>query len=524
MVNYIIDIYVNIYLEIKVLLMKKSIKTVGFMFLMILLSKLMGQGREMLIASLYGSSGAAEAFYGVSALPLNLFDIVFASAVSSAFIPVYNTYLEKDGVQESDRFASAFFNAIFIGSVVLTGVLIFFASDLVTLMAGGLLGNVRELAIELLIIMLPVIVFASLAFSLVGLLQSKGEFSIPAAMSLVSNGIVILYLFFFNDQFGINGLAVSLVVGWVLQFAIQIPVAIKKGFHYQPVLRHEGLKTVVKLAIPVMVGTWIQPISTMINNAFASGIPHGLSTLNWANKLYLIVSSVFTVSLTNYIFPRLSKQSVQEDSKAYSNTLRISFLLIVAVLVPITVLMLAFKTPIIEIVYKRGEFTDYDLYLTSGAFFYYSLGIPFYGLLDLLNKAYYARKQMLIPSVTAVAAILLNVVLSLVLKNVMGSFGLALATSLTAVFMSAVLLLLLNRETKFLGKKELLSIGGCVLLGVVMFPVCSLVYSLIPLKANVIGHIATVGIAALAGMLIYAVGLLATQREWRTKLKGVIKR
>ena len=504
--------------------MKKSIKTVGFMFVMILLSKLMGQGREMLIASLYGSSGAAEAFYGVSALPLNLFDIVFASAVSSAFIPVYNTYLEKDGAKEGDRFASAFLNVIFLGSVVLTGILVFFASDLVTVMAGGLAGEVRELAIKLLIIMLPVIVFASLAFSLVGLLQSKGEFSIPAAMSLVSNGIVILYLLFLNDKFGINGLAVSLVVGWVLQFAIQIPVAIKKGFHYQPVLRHEGLKTVIKLAIPVMVGTWIQPISTIINNAFASEIPHGLSTLNWANKLYLIVSSVFTVSLTNYIFPRLSKQSVQEDSEAYNNTLRVSFLLIVAVLIPITVLMLAFKTPIIEIVYKRGEFTDTDLFLTSGAFFYYSLGIPFYGLLDLLNKAYYARKKMLIPSVTAGVAILFNIGLSYVLKNTMASFGLALATSLTAVFMSAVLLILLNKQLKFLGAKELFSIFGCVILGVVMFPVCIFTYGVIPLKGTIIGHIITLGIASLAGILVYGVGLLLTQREWRNKLKGVIKR
>ncbi len=504
--------------------MKKSIKTVGFMFLMILLSKLMGQGREMLIASLYGSSGAADAFYGVSALPLNLFDIVFASAISSAFIPVYNTYLEKDGVKEGDRFASAFLNVILIGSVVLTGILIFFASDLVTVMAGGLLGDTRELAIELLIIMLPVIVFASMAFSLVGLLQSKGEFSIPAAMSLVSNGIVILYLAFLNDKFGINGLAVSLVVGWILQFAIQIPVAIKKGFHYQPVLRHEGLKTVVKLAIPVMVGTWIQPISTIINNAFASEIPHGLSTLNWANKLYLIVSSVFTVSLTNYIFPRLSKQSVREDNEAYNDTLKISFLLIVAVLIPITVLMLAFKTPIIEIVYKRGEFTDHDLYLTAGAFFYYSLGIPFYGLLDLLNKAYYARKQMLVPSVTAGVAILLNIALSFVLKSVMASFGLALATSLTAVFMSAVLLFLLNKQTNFLGKQEAFSMAGCVLLGIVMFPVCTLTYRLIPLKANVLGHIVTVGISALAGLLIYAIGLLITQPQWRNKLKGVLKR
>ncbi|MBQ7950465.1 MAG: murein biosynthesis integral membrane protein MurJ [Clostridia bacterium] len=505
--------------------MKKSIKTVGFMFVMILLSKVLGQAREMLIAQLYGSSGDASAFYGVSALPLNLFDIVFASAVSSAFIPVYNTYLEKDGEQEGDRFASAFLNVIFLGSVVFTGILMLLASPLVSIMAGGLVGQVRQTAIKLLVIMLPMTVFASLAFSLVGLLQSKGEFTIPAMMSLISNGVVILYLCLGNRYFGIEGLAVSLVIGWALQFAIQIPVAKKKGFHYQPVLRHEGLKTVVKLALPVMVGTWIQPISTIINNAFGSSIPGALTTLNWANKLYLIVSSVFTVSLTNYIFPRLSRQSVQEDSEAYKNTLKVSFLLIVTVLIPITVLMLAFKTPIIEIVYKRGAFTEKDLYLTAGAFFYYSLGIPFYGLLDLLNKAYYARKNMLIPSVTAAAAIVFNIALSFFLKSVMASFGLALATSLTAVFMSGILLILLNHELGFLQKTDFFAIVRYVIYGALMFPVCILCYKVFPGKETLLGNIAAVGISALAGLLLYGSCVLAFQRDVREFIKkGILKR
>ena len=501
--------------------MKKSIKTVGFMFLMILLSKVLGQGREMLIAQLYGSSSDAAAFYAASALPLNLFDIVFASAVSSAFIPVYNTYLEQKGQEEGDRFASAFINAILIGSILLTGILVFCSSGLISLVAGGLVGDVRQMAIHLTVLLLPIIIFASLAFSFVGLLQSKGEFNIPAVMSLVSNGIVILYLCFLNRYFGVTGLAISLLVGWILQFAIQIPVAIKRGFRYRPIFKHEGLKTVVKLALPVMVGTWIQPISAIINNAFASGIGNAdaIPTLNWANKLYLIVSSVFTVSLTNYVFPRLSKQSVTEDSNAYNQTLRLSFLLIVLVLIPICILMLAFKTPIIEIVYKRGAFTDRDLYLTAGAFFYYSLGIPFYGLLDLLNKAYYARKNMLIPSLTAAGAIVLNLVLSFFLKDIMGSFGLALSTSLTAVFMASVLFVLLNRELRFLVKQDYLAICKLLLYGIIMFPVCTLTYHILPMKASLIGNMIAVGVSALVGLLVYGGCLWIFHKEVREFLK-----
>ena len=445
----------------------------------------------------------------------------FASAVSSAFIPVYNTYLEQKGPEEGDRFASAFLNAVFICSLVLTGILILCSSGLVSLVAGGLVGQVRETAIHLTVIMLPIVLFASLAFSFVGLLQSKGEFNIPAVMSLVSNGVVILYLFFLNRYFGVTGLAVSLMIGWGLQFAIQIPIAVKRGFRYYPIIKHEGLKTVVKLALPVMVGTWIQPISAIINNAFASGIGNAdaIPTLNWANKLYLIVSSVFTVSLTNYIFPRLSKQSVTEDKESYNQTLRISFLLIVMVLIPICILMLVFKTPIIEIVYKRGAFTDNDLYLTAGAFFYYSLGIPFYGLLDLLNKAYYARKNMLIPAITAAAAILLNLLMSFFLKDIMGSFGLALSTSLTAVFMASVLFFLLNRELHFIETKDFLSLLRFAIYGLIMFPLCSICYRIFPFKTSLIGNILAVGISCIIGLLAYGGCLWFFHKELREFLK-----
>jgi len=214
--------------------MNKAFKTVGFMFIMILVSKILGQAREMIIASVYGTGDAANAFYAASTLPLNLFDIVFASSVSSAFIPVYNTYIEKKGEAEGDRFASAFVNFIFLISLILCIILIILASPLVGVIAKGLAGNAKILAKNLTVIMMPVMIFACLTFSTVGILQSKGEFNIPAVISLVSNGAVIIYLLFFNDKFGITGLAFSLLIGWILQFAVQLPAVKKIGFSYNP--------------------------------------------------------------------------------------------------------------------------------------------------------------------------------------------------------------------------------------------------------------------------------------------------
>ncbi len=494
--------------------MNRAVKTVGFMFIMILLAKVLGQAREMFVAAYFGVGSLTDAYYAASTLPLNLFDIVFASAISSAFIPVYNTYIEKFGNDEGDRFASGFINTILIISAVLCVLLIIFSKQLVGVLAGGLDESTALLASSLTKLMMPIIVFASLTFSFTGILQSKGEFNIPAVISIVSNAVVILYMIFFSNKFGIYGLSLSLTVGWVLQFLVQLPSAKKVGFSYKPVLYHKGLKDVVKLALPVLVGTWIQPISNLINNAYASSIDNGISALNYASKLFLIVASVFTVSVTNYVFPLLSKQSATEDCESYKKTLFNSFKIILIVLVPICVFMLALSTPIIEIVYKRGQFDDVALKLTSGAFYYYCFGIIFYGVLDLFNKAFYAQKNSIIPAFTAGSAIVLNAVLSYFLKNLMGIYGLALSSTLVYVYMALVLFFALNKKIGFFELKYTAFLLRELLFGVITFIVTSGVYKLLyKMNTNLIIKIARMGISCVAGFLVYILFIFLFERK-----------
>jgi putative peptidoglycan lipid II flippase len=504
--------------------MKKAFKIVGFMSVMILLSKVLGQAREIFIAFIYGNGMEATAFYAASTLPLNLFDIVFASAVSSSFIPIYNTYIEKDGEIEADRFASAFINVMFLGSTVLTVLLMIFSSELISVVAGGLKEGIRQLAIYLTIVMLPVMIFASLAFSFVGILQSKGEFNIPAMMSLISNLVIMIYLFFFNKYFGITGLAVSMLIGWALQFLIQIPASIKKGFKYSLILRHNGLKKVLMLSIPVLVGTWIQPITAIINTAFASGLQNeqAIPAINYANRLYLITPSVFTVSITNYIFPKLSRQAVKNEGDLYAQTLNTSMKIIFLFLVPVASIMIALSNPIIEVVYKRGAFSDSALYDTAGVFFYYSLGIVFLGLLDLLNKAYYARKSTLVPSIMSGVGIALNIGLSFLLKDYMGVFGLALSSSLTALFMASGLFIILNREIKFISKKDMLEMFFVAIFGVITFVCTYYLYIFIPMKGSLILNLFSLALAGVVGGLVYFSLVYIFIKEVKIMIRGVL--
>ena len=500
--------------------MKKAFKIVGFMFVMILLTKVLGQVREIIIGSIYGTGDLAAAFNIASVLPLNLFDIVFASAVVSAFIPVYNTYLEKDGEEESDRFASAFLNLVFLGSFILCGILILFASPLVSLMSMSdeITDEIRYIAQNLTIIVMPVMIFASLTFSFVGILQSKGEFNIPAIMSLVLNVVMIVYLLFFNKIFGITGLAVSLLIGWILQFLLQLPFAAKLGFKYHFIFKHPGIPKVLALSLPVMVGTWLQPITAIVNTAFASGFP----ALNYANRLYIIISSVFTASITNYIFPRLSKQSVTDDVENYKHTLKTSFKIIILFLIPLTATLLALSNPIIDVVYSWGNFDADSLYYTSNIFFYYSLGILFFGLIDLFNKAFYARKNTIVPSVTSVLAIGVTVVCSLILKNYMGVFGLALSSSISAIFASTVLFIFLNKELKFVDFSDFIDVIFSLLCGILTFVIITLLYKIIPLENTKINLIIKIVVSAGVGALSYGGLIYLLSKDVRRMVKNII--
>ena len=151
------------------------------------------------------------------------------------------------------------------------------------------------------------------------------EFSAPAAMSVASNIIIILYYALFNDKYGIYGLTAAFMLGWLMQAAVQVPSLLKKGFRYRPRfrLKDEGIQKIVTLMLPVMVSTWIQPINFVINTNFASGLFEGagIAAIEYANTLYTIITGVFVLSIANVIFPRLSRLSTNKNEAAFGQTI-----------------------------------------------------------------------------------------------------------------------------------------------------------------------------------------------------------
>lgn len=437
--------------------------TAIFMSSATLLAKFCGLLRDMILASMYGTKSAeAIAFSAASRIPLLFFDIALGTAVTSAFIPIFNEYLERKEEKRAMEFANRFSNLV-IGITLLMSVIgIAFSNQLIYLIAGDIPNDAFNLASNLIKILFPTIVFTGLAFCFVGILQSYGEFNIPAIISLVSNGLLILYLAFVGNQFGVTGVAVAMLVAWGAQVVVQIPSLKRFEFKYKPSIKFndEGIKKVAKLAFPIIVSTWVQPLNAIINMRLSSGLNGGaaIPALDYANKIYIILVGVFTFTITNIVFPRLSRAATAGNNDEYKSTVRTSLGYVFFIIAPIMAGFLILSTPIIQLVYERGNFDATSTSLTSTALFFYSFGMLGYGVQEIMNKAFYSLQDGKTPMRVAFFGIAVNITLSLlfILGLNKGLGSLAFAASISANITGFTLLYKLSRKYKGLVNKTFL--------------------------------------------------------------------
>ncbi|MBQ7758307.1 murein biosynthesis integral membrane protein MurJ [Anaerotignum sp.] len=427
----------------------QAVKTVSFMMLITLFGKILGLVREQLLAANYATGMEAAAFLLASRIPRTFFDVIFASAISASFIPIFVEYLQKKGKEEAFALANRFITMISTVTIVMMLLGMVLAEPLTWLIAPGYDVTTAELCVELLRMLFPTMLFTAVAFSFVGILQSLEEFNVPAALSVASNGVLIVYYIFFNEKFGIFGLTVAFLIGWAMQAIIQIPSLHQKGYHYRPDFhfKDEGLKKIGKLMLPVMVSTWIQPINFMVNTRFASQLSSGnvtngelgVSALEYANNLYTIIVGVFVLAIANMVFPKFSRMT--EDKKEFGLAVRGTLKAMIFLLIPMTVGLMALAEPIVTLIYKRGAFDMLATELTSKALFFFALGMVGYGVQNILSRAFYANQDGKTPFYSGLVSIVINAVLCWLLLKPMGIGGLALAAAVSSTAAAAVLMI-----------------------------------------------------------------------------------
>ncbi len=439
--------------------MKKTfIKTLSTVFILTAIAKVLGLLREIVFANVYGTGIVADSYFAALKIPTQIVDIVLSSAITSTFIPVFNEILQKEGKDKANHFAGNFINLVAVIATAISIIGIIIAPILVKVFTPGFSESAYLLTIDLLRITFPMIIFTALTFSFIGLLQSYGEYNIPASTSGISNLAVILFLLLFRTR--IDGLCYFMVFAWLLQLVIQLPFAHKFGYKFKFFIdvKDQNLKKVFLLAIPILLSTAVIPINNLVSMGFASTLEEGAySSLEYAYRIYIVIYGIFTYAIGNVIFPELSRQSSKEDKTDFINLIHRSILLIAFLLIPLTIGIMIFSKDIIHIIYERGEFTANSTITTSGALFFYSIGIAGAGLVEIMNKAFYARQKTKAPLFVGVSMIITNIILCyLFVSNGLGYKGLALATALNAFIYGFSLLVILRKDYKEIINKDIL--------------------------------------------------------------------
>lgn len=467
----------------------KSVKTIAIMMGATVIAKLLGMLRGVLQANFYGTTPEANAFTAASKLPLTFFDLLLAAAVLGCFIPVYNSFHDgrddAEAEREADRFASVFlcFIILLCGLLALLGII--FAEPLVGLITRDLDDATFALAVTLTRIMFPLVIFAGAAYTLVGVLQSKGSFIAPAMISAISNAGVVLYLAVLNEPLGDNGiygLAAAYMLSWLIQLLTLIVPLIRKGFRFSLLLdfRNPALIKALKMAPPIMAGSWLAPAGTLLGQYFAAkvsaaGAIAGATTVfDYANNVYIIIAGTLTYSICNYTFPKISRLAVSGDENEYADTVRNGLTSALFIVTPFMAAAMVLAGEGVSILYMRGAFTAEDARHTAAALRAILPAMPMFCVTELFSRVFYSKNQVRIPMYAAIAGILANASVGALLTGIgvlgIGAVGIANAAG---QIVSAIVLLcsaakripgLLNRR---LAKNIIkLLIGGILVFGI----------------------------------------------------------
>ena len=486
----------------------KHIRAIGSILVITMLGKVLGLVRDMMLGHHFGTGMASSAFLVASRIPRTFFDAIFASAISASFIPVFNERLERRGRDDAFRLSNCFFTWVGLATALFSTLGIVFAEPIVAALADGFDAETARLCASLLRILFPTVFFTGIAFSMVGVLQSLGQFTIPAAMSAVSNAIIIGYYLLFCRNYGIYGLAWAFVLGWAAQALIQIPWLHRSGFRYRPVLRHGALGQVFRLMIPVMVSTWIQPMNQLLSTRFATHLfdGAGASAMDYANTLYTILTGVLVLSITNVLFPEMSRLSSAGQEEELGELLHTNLRGMLFLLIPLTAGVMLMAEPLVRLLYEWGSWDGFSTTITARALCFMSLGMVGYGLQNVLSRSFYAGQDGKTPVISGIVSIAVNLILCLALTDSMDVAGLSLATALSATAGASVLLLpTLRRFPGLRSRSFWLPIAKMLLAALVMAAAVALTHGLFGglLPDTLPGRAAVLGIPTVLGIAVY---------------------
>lgn len=427
---------------------QKAARSAKIISLATIVSRVLGFVRDMLLAGLFGATLFADAFFVAFKIP-NLMRRLFGEgALNSSYIPVFMDTLAIDR-EQALRSTANLFNLLAVVLAIVSALGVIFSSQIVSLMTftfGDAADPVKfDLTVRMTRIMFPYLFFICLAALGMGFLNSMRHFLIPALSPVMLNIAMIVFLAAIAPTFGSGddtmhlktvGLAWSVVVGGALQLAMHFPAMHCHGFRLRGLFDFTDpfVRKVMFLMGPAVFGLAVTQLNILIDTLLAWLLGDGaVSALYYSNRLVQLPLAIFGIAVATAFLPTFSALVAGGKTAELPQSMSYALRTVMFITFPATAGLMAAGTPIVRLLFERGQFTAMATEWTVQALICYAIGLFFFSAVNIAVKIFYSLHDSRFPVKAGIVAMILNIVLNLILMRYMRHAGLALATSIAAM-------------------------------------------------------------------------------------------
>ena len=480
------------------------------------LSRIAGLAREVVAAAYYGTLPAASAFTLAFQVPNLIRALVADAALSSAFVPVFSELLERKRRREAIHAASALAGLLLVALTVLTLLFIAVAPLLMPLFTDA--PELDDLTVGLSRVLFPIVILLGLNGLVVGILNAHDHFSIPALAPLVWNLVIVAGMVgltpLFDGPDQLYAYAIGVVAGTAVQLLMCVAPLRRIGFplRFSFDFANPHIKRVLVLMLPVSLGLGLINVSLVLNSAIGFLVSDAAPrAIDFAFRIYMLPQGMFSVAVATVAFPALARLATRRDIAGMRALTGSGMRQIALLLIPSAAAILVLTTPMVRLVYERGEFDAESTRLVSEALFWFAFSLPFSGFNLLLTRTFFSLQRPWLPTRLALWSLVVNAGVSLALYEPLGIAGIVIGTTVSNAVMTLLLGQRLRRE---LGGLELvrtlragaLMIAAAAVLAAVAYGAWYALDAL--LGRSLAAQLISVGLALALGGLAYAAVLL----------------
>ncbi len=490
---------------------RKSLKSILSLIFLGIGGKVIGLIRNILMADSFGLTKETDAF--ISALSGVIIFISLSYAVSNGIVIIYNKMSESD--EDKLKTVNNILNCVVILSILLSIIVYIFTPQIMDLFGKGFTPDQYELSVYLFRLGIPVIIVLNVTGCLRAYLNTQGSFVELGIYPFVLNSIMIIYLLFFADKYGIVGLMIAQVIGTASQLLIQMPFLKKYKYKYMPKidLNDRYLREMIVILTPIFLSGLIEDLNVIVDKTMASELMVGsITSLEYGSRITAMFFSIVFIPAMRVLMPKMSKAYNDKNMAAVNKSYHAMTIFNYLFTIPLTVGLIVMADPIIDLMFGHGEFGPEAVHMSAIAMIWYTVGFTAEAGGLIANRVFFSMNDTKSPFYYTVSTVVINIVFNVILVKPLDFGGLALSTSLTAWLIFIIKHIRLKREMEYSYAKTDLwcFIASIICAGIMGFAVYHLSNYMVSAGYNLLWQVLG---CTLGGMVIYFTLVLLLMRK-----------